>query len=235
MRRQYPLPLALESTAPPRGTEQAMRDHRLELIRHIGFILLLMICGVLCGISTSNAGLYPAAAPPGSAFIRVFNATTGNGLAARVGDKTLGNLDAFDGSGFVFLPPGNYPLQAGSHARTVTLAGNHYYTAVVLPAEIQIFEQDRFDSQLKASISLFNLSSSPVSLRTADGKLTLVPETPVKATGHREVNPARASLAVYQGETKLAEAKPLNFERGISYALFVAGDASAPVVTWLAK
>ena len=53
------------------------------------------------------------------------------------------------------------------------------------------------------------------------------------SAGHRQVNPVKANLAVFNGTTKLADAKPVALERGKVYSLFVTGSASAPVLTWV--
>jgi alginate O-acetyltransferase complex protein AlgF len=38
---------------------------------------------------------------------------------------------------------------------------------------------------------------------------------------------------VFNGGTKLAEAKPVTLERGKVFSLFVTGSVAAPVLTWV--
>src|SRR3546814_4056982 len=52
-------------------------------------------------------------------------------------------------------------------------------------------------------------------------------------SGHREVNPVKASLVVFNGDTRLAAAKPMTLERGKVYSLFVTGTTASPVLTWV--
>lgn len=98
---------------------------------------------------------------------------------------------------------------------------------------MHVFEQDCFNSQLKALVSVFNLvDGATVSLKTADGSQSVIDNVGANASGHREVNPVKASLAVYNGATKLADAKPVTLERGKTFSLFVTGSTSQPVLIW---
>ena len=64
------------------------------------------------------------------------------------------------------------------------------------------------------------IDGTTMSLRTADGA-TVVDSVAANASGEREVNPVKANLAVYDGSSKLADAKSVTLERGSTYSLFV--------------
>lgn len=188
----------------------------------------------LAGIATSaTAGLYPPAAPPGSAFIRVFNGTTQPKVAAQIGDKSVGETASLEASPYIFLAPGSYPAKIGSASANVPLQGSKCYTAALEPSGVHLFEQECFNSQLKALVSVFNLvDGSTMSLKTADGSQAVIENVAANASGHREVNPVKASLALYNGATKVADAKPVTLERGKTFSLFVTGSTSQPVLIW---
>jgi len=189
---------------------------------------------VLAGVAISaSAGLYPPAAPPGSAFIRVFNGTTQPKVPAQIGDKNVGDTAALEASSYIFLAPGSYPAKIGSASQNVPLQGSKCYTAALEQSGVHLFEQDCFNSQLKALVSVYNLvDGATVSLKTADGSQSVIDNVGANASGHREVNPVKASLAVYNGATKLADAKPVTLERGKTFSLFVTGSTSQPVLIW---
>lgn len=190
---------------------------------------------LLLGSATiATAGLYPRAAPPGSAFIRVFNATSQPRVTAQVGSKNLGDTAAFEASSYVFLPPGQYPVKIGDAAQNTTLQGSHCYTATLEnDSKVHLFDQPCFNSQLKALIALYNtIDGTTLSLRTTDGA-TVVDKVVANASGQREVNPVKANLVVYDGTGKLADAKPVALERGSTYSLFVTGTRSSPVLIWI--
>jgi alginate O-acetyltransferase complex protein AlgF len=141
--------------------------------------------------TSASAGLYPPAAPPGSAFVRVFNGTMQPKIPAQIGDKNVGDTAAMEASSYVFLPPGSYPAKIGGASQSITLQGSKCYTAALENGgAVHLFEQDCFNSQLKVN------------------------------------------LAVYNGATKLADAKPVTLERGKTFSLFVTGSASQPVLIW---
>ena len=183
--------------------------------------------------TTASAGLYPPAAPPGSAFVRVFNGTTQPKVSAQIGDKNVGDTAALEASPYIFLAPGTYTAKIGSASSSVPLQGSKCYTAALEQSGVHLFEQDCFNSQLKALVSVFNLvDGANVSLKTADGGQGVVENVAANASGHREVNPVKASLALYNGATKLADAKPVTLERGKTYSLFVTGSAAQPALIW---
>lgn len=180
------------------------------------------------------AGLYPPAAPPGSAFVRVFNDTIQPNLTARIGDKSIHGVAAYGASGYVFLAPGSYPSQIGGASKSLTLSGSHCYTAALTGGGIELFDQPCFDSQIKSLVALYNLEDgTTLSLRTADGKTTAIKGVAAGQAGHREVNAITAHFAVFNGDKKLADAKPVSLERGKAFSLFVTGSAAQPNLIWV--
>lgn len=212
-----------------------MSQANLERSSQARFFIRLAVAAILLGSAAiATAGLYPPAAPPGSAFIRVFNATSQPKVAAQVGSKNLGDAAALGASAYAFLPPGQYPVKIGDATQNAALQGSHCYTATLESgSKIQLFDQPCFNSQLKALIAIYNMiDGTTLSLRTTDGA-TVVDSVAADASGQREVNPVKANLAVYDGSGKLADAKPVTVERGSTYSLFVLGTRSNPVLIWI--
>jgi alginate O-acetyltransferase complex protein AlgF len=180
------------------------------------------------------AGLYPRAAPPGSAFVRVFNATSNPSGAGKVGDKAIPVTAPMDASSYVFVDPGEHPASVGGKQQSVSFSKSRCYTLALTQSGLQPFEQDCFDSQLKSLLSVYNLiDDASVSVRMADSGTKVIDGVSANASGHREVNPAMATLAVYNGETKIGDAKPMQLERGKVFSLFVTGSASDPKLVWV--
>lgn len=182
----------------------------------------------------AHAGLYPPAAPPDSAFVRVFNASAQPRLNARIGDKAMPDAAPQYASAYVFLPPGSYPAKIGGSEQTLNLASKRCYTAAASAAAIELFDQDCFNSQLKSLVSVYNLiDGSTLSVKVGANGPAVVDGVAAHAAAHREVNPVKAELAVFNGSTALAQAKPVTLERGKAYSLFVSGTLEAPVLTWV--
>lgn len=206
-----------------------------ERTSHVRPFVRCAAAAVLLGSAAiAVAGLYPPAAPPGSAFIRAFNATSEAKVAAQVGSKSLGDTAAFEASAYAFLPPGQYPVKIGNATQTAALQGSRCYTAALeSDGQVHLFDQPCFNSQLKALVAIYNMiDGTKLSLRTTDGA-TVVDGVAANAAGQREVNPVKANLAVYDGANKLADAKPVTLERGGTYSLFVIGTHSSPVLVWV--
>jgi alginate O-acetyltransferase complex protein AlgF len=190
---------------------------------------------LIAGLSVpAQAGLYPPAAPPGSAFVRVFNGSGQSGVNAQIGDKSVPAVPAMAASSYVFLAPGEYPAKVGGSTQALQLDGGRCYTAALQGNTVTPFEQDCFDNPLKALISVFNLvDGSTLSVKASAGGPAIVDAVDGGTSGHREVNPTKATLAVYNGEAKLAEAKPITLERGKVYSLFITGSSDKPTLTWV--
>lgn len=183
-----------------------------------------------------DGGLYGAAAPPGSAFIRVFNASDADDIQATVGNETLADLRAWNASEFIFLPAGTHRLAVGNLQESLTLASGRYYTAVAGEGGVRLLDNDNAGNRLKALLILYNLTGDKaLSLRTKDGATTVIGDVARDASGKREVNPAKVQLAVYSGNQKLADAPPVTLARGQAFSLFVLGDADAPRLAWAAN
>jgi len=197
--------------------------------------LSLLVAGVAVTIALpARAGLYPPAAPPDSAFVRVFNDTPQGKLNAQIGDKSLPDAAPLDASGYVFLPPGKYEAKIGGKTGNVALDSKRCYTAALTPTDIKLFDQECFSSQLKSLISVYNLvDGTTLTVKAGENGPAVVDGVAASDSGHREVNPVKASLVVFNGDTRLGAARPVTLERGKVYSLFVTGTTASPVLTWV--
>lgn len=188
----------------------------------------------LFATATAGAGLYPPAAPPDSAFVRVYNDTPQGKLGAQIGDKSVPDPAPNDASAYVYVAPGQQPAKIAGKSQSLSLESKRCYTAAAKNDGVHLIDQDCFNSQLKALISVYNLiDGATLSVKAGDNGPAVVDGVASNDVGQREVNPVKANLAVFNGATKLADAKPVNLERGKAYSLFVSGSAASPVLTWV--
>jgi alginate O-acetyltransferase complex protein AlgF len=196
-------------------------------------ILALLLSSAFHLAYAGEAALYGPTAPPGSAFIRVFNASDADDVEARVGNETVPDIRAWSASEFIFLPAGTHALSAAGSEGPVTLAADRFYTAVVGTGAPRLLENDNSGNRLKALLIVYNLSGQErISLRTQDGATTVVEPVAKNASGTRQVNPAKVQLAVYGGDTKLADAPPMTLARGKAFSLFVVDTGTGPRLSW---
>jgi len=209
-----------------------------EPYRFLAAALAVVLVGAaLLAANAARAGdeaLYGPAAPPGSAFIRIFNGTQQSLVDARVGPEDLNEIAPYEASEFTFLPPGSYDLTAGPVKQRITLQPDRFHTAAVIDGKVQLVDNDRFRNRMKALVILYNLTGeSELSLKTADGKTPVVENVPPNKSGQREVNAVRTQLALYKGGQRVAPVRQVAFERGRAFSLFVAGTPQAPVPVWV--
>ncbi|MBV6289243.1 alginate O-acetyltransferase AlgF [Pseudomonas aegrilactucae] len=183
----------------------------------------------------ADAALYGPSAPKGSTFVRIFNA--GNQpVAASVGNTQISEVAAQASSDFSFMPQGDYSAKVGSQSVPVKLAGDHYYTLVNhASGQPQLVEEPPFKNKQKSLVRVQNLSDQALTLKTADGKTEVVKPVAAKARGEREINPVKVSLALYEGDKKVSDLKPVALERGEAAVLYVTGSGSNLSPVWVKR
>ena len=200
----------------------------------LAMLFVLFAGGRLGRALAADEGVYGPTAPEGSAFVRLFNASNVPLSGGRIGEESFDEVAGTSASEFVFLPPGSQTLSVGADSQAITLAPNRYYTVVRTGTGFTVLDNGRHQSRLKALVLFYNFTEAPaLSLRTPDGKAAVVDAVAAKAYGSREVNAVKASLAVFSGTEKIADAKPVGMERGRAYSLFATGSATAPTLTWI--
>ncbi|BAP41433.1 alginate O-acetyltransferase AlgF [Pseudomonas sp. 21LCFQ02] len=183
--------------------------------------------------AAGDAALYGPTAPKGSTFVRVYNASNSE-VSASVGNTALNDVAPLGSTAFSFMPGGDYTAKLGSQSVPVKLASDHYYTLVNhANGKPQLVEEAPFKNKQKSLVRLQNLSDQPLTLKTADGKTDVVKSVAAKGTGEREINPVKVSLALYNGDKKVSDVKPVALERGEAAVLYVTGSGSSLSPVWV--
>ena len=192
-------------------------------------LLLSMLFPVL-----SQAGedaLYAADAPDGATFIRVVNAdVSGTIPRASIGGKAIKDIEPLAASPYIHLPAGTYQLEVGEQAAPVTMEKNRFYTAVVLDSgELEILTDQTFENPRKALISFYNLTENGgISLKTADGKVSVIEPVQSLAVANREINAVKVALAAFDSGNALASTSPVNLQRGTVFSFFMIDVGGSP-------
>ncbi|MNH17042.1 Alginate O-acetyl transferase AlgF [compost metagenome] len=183
----------------------------------------------------ADAALYGPSAPKGSTFVRLYNATSAP-AAASVGNTQIKQVGAQASSDFSFLPGGDYTAQVGGKSVPVKLASDKYYTLVNSGSgNPQLIEEPPFKNKQKALVRVQNLSDQQLTLKTADGKTEVVKPVAANGRGEREINPVKVNLALYQGDKKVGDVKPVALERGEAAVLYVTGSGNALSPVWVTR
>ena len=183
----------------------------------------------------ADAALYGPSAPKGSTFVRLYNASSAP-TAASVGNTQIKQVGAQASSDFSFLPGGDYTAQVGGKSVPVKLAADKYYTLVnSASGNPQLIEEPPFKNKQKALVRVQNLSDQQLTLKTADGKTEVVKPVAAKARGEREINPVKVNLALFEGDKKVGDVKPVALERGEAAVLYVTGSGSSLSPVWVKR
>lgn len=205
-------------------------------IRKLALSLGCLSLGVAFnGAHADEGGLYGPTAPAGSAFVRAYNAGSAE-LDLSLGPISIKDVAPRGSSDFSFLPAGSYSASAAGQSLPVNLKANQYYTLVQMPGGgLNLVEDPAFKNRQKALVRIQNLSDTPVSLKTADGKTEVIQAVAGKARGDREINPVKVRLALFSGERKVSELSPLVLERGEVAALYVTGSGANLTPVWVQR
>jgi len=183
----------------------------------------------------ADAALYGPSAPKGSTFVRLYNAASAP-AAASVGNTQIKQVGAQASSDFSFLPGGDYTAQVGGKSVPVKLAADKYYTLVNNNgANPQLIEEPPFKNKQKALVRVQNLTDQALTLKTADGKTEVVQSVAAKGRGEREINPVKVNLALFEGDKKVGDLKPVALERGEAAVLYVTGSGSNLSPVWVTR
>ena len=116
------------------------------------------------------------------------------------------------------------------------LASDHYYTLVNnASGSPQLIEEPPFKNKQKSLVRVQNLSDKALTLKTADGKTDVVKASSAKGRGEREINPVKVSLALFDGDKKVSDLKPVALERGEAAVLYVTGNGSSLSPVWVKR
>ena len=182
-----------------------------------------------------DAALYGPTAPKGSTFVRVYNASNQE-ISASVGNTSLNEIAPLASSDFSFMPQGDYSAKVGSSTLPVKLASDHYYTIVnSTGGSPKLVEEPPFKNKQKSLVRVQNLTDQPLTLKTADGKTEVVKSVASNSHGDREINPVKVSLALYSGDKKVSDVKPVALERGEAAVLYVTGSGSSLSPVWVQR
>ncbi|MGE8405879.1 MAG: alginate O-acetyltransferase AlgF [Pseudomonas sp.] len=183
----------------------------------------------------ADAALYGPSAPKGSTFVRIYNADN-QAVSASVGNTPINDVAALASSDFSFMPQGDYSAKVGSQSVPVKLAADHYYTLVNhAGAKPQLVEEPPFRNKQKSLVRVQNLSDQALTLKTADGKTEVVKPVAASGRGEREINPVKVNLALYEGDKKVSDLKPVALERGEAAVLYVTGSGSSLSPVWVKR
>ncbi len=199
------------------------------------YLLVLLLTALPVLAASEDEGLYDPVPPEGSAFVRFIHADANiegdnppkiNGKQRDgvkfTGVKPYGVVD----SGLVktSLGPASVDFEAEPDKR---------YTLILKGGQLKVTEDPEAKDELKAQMIVYNMTSrDDVTLKTADGKVSIVGPLKAGEIADREINPIKVSFAIYVGDKKFADMTDWPLERKESYVVAVFEQGGKGIATY---
>jgi hypothetical protein len=208
----------------------------MKKIMNMAAVLTAAICLILplFPAQAADNGLYAAAPPAGSAFVRFINADAAAPSVTRIRGKTYKAAPLGEIGAYIPVPEGTALISLGDATAETQLKPGAHYSAVLAKDNLTVIEEPAYSDRLKTQIILINASDKPaVTLKTADGATGVIEAVPPGKVGARAVNPVKIGFSLYADSGKIDAIEPVLLERGSEYAVLVYNDASGkPAVNY---
>lgn len=190
-------------------------------------VCLIMATALPSFAASEDEGLYDALPPEGSAFVRFIHAqpTLGGDLPPTVNGKKRDGLRFSKAKPYGVVPPGKVTAQIAEIKTEFEAEKNTYYTLILQNDAFKVVKDPELKDELKAQIIVYNTTKrDDISVRTADGKVTVIGPMKAGEVADRAVNPIKVSFAVYAGEEKYADLPDWPLERKERFIIAVMED-----------
>lgn len=193
----------------------------------LGFSLLTLAPAALA--ANADEGLYDPVAPKGSAFVRVYNAGA-DAFDVSTNGKKRDTVAGASLSPYYVQEKGAFKLAAGNVSTDATAEEGKYYTVVVKDGKANVLTDMALENRAKALVVFYNLTGTPdLALKTADGKVEVIPAQAAGATAGREMNGVKVTFGVFAGIESKASLKEAVLERGRAYAIVATQKADGTI------
>lgn len=197
------------------------------------FVILFLALPALA--VSEDEGLYDALPPEGSAFARFVHAdpSVEGDIRPKINGKSRDGVKFTGVKPYGVIPPGKTTAELGGVTLEFEAEPDAHYTIILQKGELKAVKDPDLQDQLKAQIIVYNLTSKgDISLKTADGKVSIVGPLAHGENQNREINPIKVSFAIYSGEEKFADLIDWPLERKESYVIVVFESDGVGVATY---
>lgn len=172
-------------------------------------------------LAAGDDGLYSAAPPPGSAFIRVVSAGTVPHDDVVIGGTTLGVARSGEAAPYQVVPGGEVRIDAGAASETAKFEAQRTYTVVLSDNSFTVIDDTMEPNLTKSTIMFYNLTSdNTVGLSTADGDTPVFGAIDTMTSAKIAVNPISIAFGVTRAGKVVSAGDSIKLERGAVYSIF---------------
>ncbi len=189
------------------------------------FCLMTVLVLATLPARAGDEGLYAPKPPPGSSFVRFFNADN-EPVSANIGGKSYGDIPAHSASAYFVQSQGPVEFKTGLKSVLYKMEPDSFYTVISDSAGNPLLHKDTVaDDPAKAMIVLYNLGSdTPLTLKAQDGMIAVLENVERGKSAHRGINGTKVDFTLVDsaGNT-LHTFEPMVLDRGRTYSVFFAG------------
>ncbi|MDH5722404.1 MAG: alginate O-acetyltransferase AlgF [Alphaproteobacteria bacterium] len=197
------------------------------------FVLAMVFSSVV--IASEDEGLYDEVPPENSAFIRFLHAQDGESEVPPIVNGRKRDGVKFGGiKPYGVVASGTVNLELGQGKGAFETEAGKYYTAILKNNVLTLEVVPEIENELKAQMIVHNLTERDnITLKTADGKVSVIGPIAPNSFQVREINPIKVSFAIFSGDEKFVDLIDWPLERGESYIISVAeGDEYGAVANY---
>lgn len=204
----------------------------------VAFVVLLACLPV--SVWAADEGLYDPVAPESSAFVRFIHAApAGEAIIPQANGKHYTTLSFKDVSPYVVVPQGEAGFVLNGFQAKAPLVAGQSYSVVLRPDTVLVLHDGRLDTDAKALISFYNLTTqNGLSLQTAGENAVMIFEDVASGeNATRDINPVKLAVDVVKDGAVVASPEPIMLERKNAYSViaFTNADGAVEVISVRAK
>ena len=187
-------------------------------------LFLFLVSVLLCLPMTATGadeGLYARKPPVNAAFFRVLNATDATPLEVRLNGKAVTTLAPLTVSRYGFSTASPFHFQLNGKAQSVTAPAKSISTIVWDGRDIFTFKEKPFTNHKKARLKVFNVSTKPITLKTSNGKTTVIKEVAKYQYDYRDVNALELPFTFFRDGTPILTTEKIALHKGRATSLFL--------------
>ncbi|EKF74406.1 alginate O-acetyltransferase [Alcanivorax hongdengensis A-11-3] len=189
-------------------------------------VVSLVLLSPVWAAQDGNEGLYEMAAPPDSAFVRVLNLSDRQ-IQVALDDWQQPLVPGALGD-YLYRPEGAATIRIDGQPFAYRFLARSVQTLAYRDGALTLFQDQYFDSRIKALLVMYNLTPSSASLQTLNGAVNVIGPLAEDSSGAREINGVKVALRVSLDDGRNLPLAPAVLERGRVYSVVVFGGASGP-------
>lgn len=191
-------------------------------------IMIILACVLPLPAMAGDEALYAKNPPANAAFCRVLNASGSIPLEVKLDGKKIVTLAPLRVSRYGYTTSGTFHFSCNGEDINLPASPKSLITLIWTENESYSVMEKSFYKMKKARLKIFNIGTpTPITLKTANGKTSLIDSVANKQYGFRDVNALTMPFAFYEGDVKILQTNNISLHKGRTTSLFLIRNGSS--------